>query len=141
MEKLKVRDLMTGEVLSIHADEDLEKLNNLMSEINVRHVPVVDDDGDVIGIVSQRDLLRSALDTLGVMPQSQQKDLLASTAVREIMVADPQTVDPDMEIDEAGQILLDAKWGCLPVVDNNHLVGILTESDFIKYVVSNPEKK
>jgi len=141
MEKLKVKDLMTDSVLSIHAEEDLEKLNALMGEINVRHVPVVDDEGEVIGIVSQRDLLRSALDTIGVLPQVQQKDLLSSTTVREIMVADPQTVEADENIEEAGQIMLDAKWGCLPVVEGKRLVGILTESDFIKYVVSNPQKR
>lgn len=140
MAKLKVRDLMTEQVLSIGADEDLEKLNSLMGDIHVRHVPVVDDDGEVIGIVSQRDLLRSALDTIGVLPQAEQKDLLTQTTVREIMVADPETVEAIQDIDEAGQIMLDNKLGCLPVVDGTRLIGILTEADFVKFLVNRPEK-
>jgi CBS-domain-containing membrane protein len=140
MAKLKVRDLMTEQVLSIRADEDLDKLNSLMGDIHVRHVPVVDDEGEVIGIVSQRDLLRSALDTIGVLPQAEQKDLLTNTTVREIMVADPETVEASQDIDTAGQIMLDNKLGCLPVVDGTRLVGILTEADFVKFLVDRPEK-
>jgi CBS domain-containing protein len=140
MAKLKVQDLMTEKVFSIHADEDLEKLNSLMADIHIRHVPVVDDDGEVIGIVSQRDLLRSALDSIGLLPQAEQKDLLSNTTVREIMVADPETVEATGDIDEAGQIMLDNKLGCLPVVEGTRLIGILTEADFIKFLVSRPEK-
>ena len=140
MEKLKVQDLMTERVLSIQADEDLEKLNELMGEIQVRHIPVVDDEGDLIGIVSQRDLLRSALDTIGILPQAQQKDLLSNTTVREIMVADPETVEAGQNIDEAGQIMLDNKLGCLPVVEGYKLVGILTEADFVKFLATHPQK-
>lgn len=135
MENLKVRDLMTENVYSIQADEDLDKLNELMGEIHVRHVPVVDGDGDIVGLVSQRDLIRSALDTIGALPKPQQKELLGNTKVSEIMVSNPETADPDMDIVEAGRIMLDNKWGCLPVSEGNHLIGILTEADFIKYVV------
>lgn len=139
MPKLQVKDLMTDKVFSIQKDEDLDRLNNLMTEINVRHVPVVDKDGELLGIVSQRDLLRSALDTIGVLPQAEQKDLLSSTTVQEIMVPDPETAEADQDLDEAGQLMLDNKMGCLPVVEGKRLVGILTEADFIRYLVEHPE--
>ena len=140
MAKLQVQDLMTEKVLSIQAGEDLGKLNDLMAEIHVRHVPVVEADGELIGLVSQRDLLRSALDTIGVLPQAEQKDLLSNTTVREIMVADPETAEPTQDIDEAGRTMLENKLGCLPVVEGGRLVGILTEADFIKFVVNHCEK-
>ncbi|MFO1519268.1 MAG: CBS domain-containing protein [bacterium] len=135
MPKLKVRDLMTEKVYSIRPDEDLARLNDLMSDLRVRHVPVVDEEGNLQGIVSHRDLLRSALDTEGALPLSEQRDLLRNTAVREIMVVEPETAEADQEIQQAGRVMLENKLGCLPVVEGERVVGILTEADFVKYVV------
>lgn len=140
MGPLKVRDLMTEKVYSIKADEDLARLNDLMSDIRIRHVPVVNDEGELVGIVSQRDLLRSALDTEGTLPFSEQRELLKNTTVREIMVTDVETTDPNQDLQEAGRILLENKLGCLPVIEGNQLVGILTEADFVKYVVAGSEE-
>lgn len=140
MGKLKVEDLMTSKVSSVHPDEDLARLNDLMLELNIRHVPVIDSEGMLVGIVSQRDLLRSALDTIGALPDPQQRDLLQSTKVSEIMVAEPETTTGDQDISEAGRILLENKLGCLPVVEGDKLIGIITEADFVKYVVENPEE-
>lgn len=140
MAKLKVRDLMTEKVLSIKANEDLARLNNIMTDINVRHVPVVDDEENVIGIVSQRDLLSSALDEEGAFPASQQREMLQNVKVEEIMVTNPETAEPDQDIVEAGQSMLDSKLGCLPVVEDTRLVGILTEADFVKYVVEHGDE-
>lgn len=139
MSELKVRDLMTEKVYSIREDEDLARLNDLMSDIRVRHVPVVDKEGQLMGLVSHRDLLRSALHLEEGLPSSQVRDLLKNTAVREIMVTDVETTDPNEDIREAGRILLENKLGCLPVVEGNGLVGILTEADFVKYVVEEGE--
>jgi CBS domain-containing membrane protein len=140
MGQLKVRDLMTDKVYSIKEEEDLARLNDLMNDIRIRHVPVVDEGGELVGIVSHRDLLRSALDTEGVLPISEQRDLLRSTAVREIMVTEVETTEPNQEIQEAGRTMLDNKLGCLPVLEGRQLVGILTEADFVKYVVQKFEE-
>lgn len=139
MANLKVRDLMTEEVFSISAQEDLIKLNDLMEDIHSRHVPVVDEDGNVVGLVSQRDLTRSALDLEGNLPEAQQRELLKSMRVEEVMTVEPQTAEPDQNLAEAARIMLDNKLGCLPVVENEHLVGILTEADFVKYVAEQEE--
>lgn len=140
MAKLKVRNLMTESVFSIQADEDLARLNDLMDDLQVRHVPVVNSDGDVVGLVSQRDLIRRVLYTSEELTLNEQRDLLQEMLVQEIMVPDPETVDPETEIDEAGRIMLDNKLGCLPVVEDEHLVGILTEADFVKYVSNHPQE-
>src|SRR5215467_76999 len=111
MTKLKVRDLMTERVFSIQADEDLARLNDLMGDIHIRHVPVLDDEGELVGIVSHRDLLR--LGTEGALPLSEQRNLLKRTTVREIMVTEVETTDPNQDIQEAGRIMLENKLGCL----------------------------
>lgn len=135
MGKLKVMDLMTENVFSVNADEDLSRLSDLMDDIHVRHMPVKDKEGRLVGLVSQRDLLRSALYTSKDLPLTEQRELLKRMTVGEIMTSDPETAEMDDNIEEAGRIMLENKLGCLPVVEGGKLVGILTEADFVKFVV------
>lgn len=135
MSSLIVRDLMTEEVYSVRPSEDLARLVDLMDDIHVRHVPVVDDDRVIVGLVSQRDLVREVLHGSRDLPFSALRELLQLKDVRSIMTTDVETVEPDTKIEDAGQIMLDNKLGCLPVVDGGRLVGILTEADFVKYTV------
>jgi len=139
MGKLKVMDLMTENVFSVNADEDLARLSDLMEDIHVRHMPVKDKEGRLVGLVSQRDLLRSALYTAKDLPLTEQRELLQRMTVGEIMTADPETAEMDDDIAEAGRVMLDNKLGCLPVVEGGKLVGILTEADFVKFVVEGGE--
>lgn len=139
MGKLKVMDLMTENVFSVNADEDLARLSDLMEDIHVRHMPVKDKEGRLVGLVSQRDLLRSALYTSKDLPLTEQRELLRRMTVGEIMTADPETAEMDDDIEEAGRVMLDNKLGCLPVVEGGKLVGILTEADFVKFVVEGGE--
>ncbi|MCC7345286.1 MAG: CBS domain-containing protein [Deltaproteobacteria bacterium] len=139
MGKLKVMDLMTENVFSVNADEDLARLSDLMEDIHVRHMPVKDKEGRLVGLVSQRDLLRSALYTAKDLPLTEQRELLQRMTVGEIMTADPETAEMDDDIEEAGRVMLENKLGCLPVVEGGKLVGILTEADFVKFVVEGGE--
>ncbi len=139
MGKLKAMDLMTENVFSVNADEDLARLSDLMEDIHVRHMPVKDKEGRLVGLVSQRDLLRSALYTAKDLPLTEQRELLQRMTVGEIMTADPETAEMDDDIEEAGRVMLENKLGCLPVVEGGKLVGILTEADFVKFVVEGGE--
>lgn len=140
MSSLLVRDLMTEKVYSIRPGEDLARLVDLMDDIHVRHVPVVDDERVVIGLVSQRDLVREVLHAPSDLPFSETRELLKRKNVRSIMTTDVETVEPDTKIEEAGQLMLDNKLGCLPVVEGDRLVGILTEADFVKFTVGLAER-
>jgi CBS domain-containing protein len=98
----------------------------------IRHLPVLDDEGALVGIVSQRDLFRGALArALGYGAHAQQK-LLGQLLVKEVMTNDPVAVAPDAPLADAARLMLERKIGALPVVENGRLVGILTESDFVK---------
>jgi CBS domain-containing membrane protein len=135
-EELTVADLMTADPARVLADDDLTQVYELMNDRAIRHVPVVDEDGALEGIISHRDLVRSALFAMGELPYSEQQRLLKAMRVREIMTTDPATVEPDTELAEAARLLLENKFGCLPVVEGESLVGILTEADFVKYMLS-----
>ncbi len=128
----EVRDLMTDRVFTLQPADDLEALYDLMDAHHVRHVPIVDGDGDLVGLVTQRDLARSALGTQDILPLSAQQEILRRRNVREIMATEIETVEPDESLKSAASMLLENKIGCLPVVEGEHLVGILTESDFVR---------
>ena len=131
----EVRDLMTSRVFTLQPTDDLEALYDLIDTRHVRHVPVVDRDGDLVGLVTQRDLARSALGAQDVLPLSFQQEILRRRKVREIMGTEVETVEPDESLKTAAEMLIENKIGCLPVVEGEHLVGILTESDFVRYYV------
>ena len=128
----EVRDLMTDRVFTVGPADDLESLCDLMDAHHVRHVPIVDREGDIVGLVTQRDLARSALGAQEFLPLSLQQEILRRRKVREIMATEVETIEPDEGLRVAAEMLLENKIGCLPVVEGEHLVGILTESDFVR---------
>jgi CBS domain-containing membrane protein len=134
---LTVRELMTEQPRFVRPDDDLTRVYDLMTTGNFRHLPVVEEDDRVIGLVSQRDLLRGALGQAMELPMSVQRELLRGASVQDIMVREPETVDPDLPAAEAGELMMAHKMGCLPVVEGGRLVGILTEADFVRHVVTS----
>jgi len=128
----RVRDLMSGEVATLQRNDQLSIADDVMRLGRIRHLPVLDDDGRLVGIVSQRDLFRGALArALGYGAHAQQK-LLGQLLVKEVMTNDPISIAPDAPLAEAARLMLTRKIGALPVVEDGRLVGILTESDFVK---------
>jgi CBS domain-containing membrane protein len=135
MEELKVRDVMTADVTTLKRNDKLTLADDIMRLGRIRHLPVVDDDDQLlVGIVSQRDLFRDALaHALGYGRHAQRK-ILDTLSVKEVMTSDVTTTSPDTSLIEAARILTERKIGCLPVVENRRLVGILTEGDFVALI-------
>lgn len=134
--RLQVRDLMTQGVFVVNVDDDLETVINLMDDRNIRHAPVVDGAGNLVGLVTQRDLLRTGLNGQGQLPPEAERQARLHVSVGEIMNPDVVTARPDQDIRDAARIMLDNKFGCLPVVEDHRLVGIVTESDFVRLMAS-----
>ena len=131
MKDLQVRDVMTQEVTTLKRNDQLSLANDIMQLGRVRHLPVLDDDGRLAGILSQRDLFRGALAHALGYGQHAQRKMLDSLLVKEVMSSDVITTRPDTPLVEAARVLLERKIGCLPVVEGEQLVGILTEADFV----------
>jgi len=136
MSTLSVRDIMTPGPQAVREDDDLARVYDLMTSGNFRHLPVVDDDGELVGLLTQRDLLKGALGQALELPVSVQREMLRQVLVREIMIHDPETAEPDQPAAEAGELLMAHKMGCLPVVEGTTLVGILTEADYVRHLVA-----
>jgi CBS domain-containing membrane protein len=131
MKDLQVRDVMTQEVTTLKRNDQLSLANDIMQLGRVRHLPVLDDDGRLAGILSQRDLFRGALAHALGYGQHAQRKMLDNLLVKEVMSSDVITTRPDTPLVEAARVLLERKIGCLPVVEGEQLVGILTEADFV----------
>ena len=129
----QVRDLMTKEVVTLNRNDKLSVADDVMHLGRIRHLPVLDDDsGVVVGIISQRDLFRGALARwLGYGEYAQQK-LAKQLVVQEVMTHDVVTTEAAAAIEDAAKVMLERKIGCLVVLEEGRLVGILTEGDFVK---------
>ena len=115
---------MTTDLTTVHEDELLDLAANLMVWERVRYVPVEDPQGKLVGLLSYRHLLR-------VMAQGLLEGKATTVAVSEVMKRDPLTISPETTTLRAIQIMRQHKIGCLPVVKDDKLVGVLTERDFM----------
>lgn len=135
MKDLKVRDVMSSDPTTLKRNEKLTLADDIMRLGRIRHLPVLDDEGQfLVGIVSQRDLFRDALaQALGYGRHAQRK-ILDTLSVKDVMTADVITTSPGTPLVEAARLLSERKIGCLPVVESGRLVGILTEGDFVTLI-------
>jgi CBS domain-containing membrane protein len=128
---LKVKDIMTSEVFVLYATQTLELVRSLMRIKHVRHVPIVDADNTFVGLMTHRDLLAQTISHLAEVDESEQEYLDSHIHIMNIMKTDVVTSDPEMTVCSAISLLLNHKYGCLPVVSDGKLVGIVTEADFL----------
>ena len=129
---LKVKDIMTSEVFVLHAAQTLELVRSLMRIKHVRHVPIVEPDNTFVGLMTHRDLLAQTISHLADVDEEEQEYLDRNIHIMNIMKTDVTTADPEMDLCSAISLLLEHKYGCLPIVSEGKLVGIVTESDFMK---------
>ena len=129
-----VKALMTTEVSTLGRNDTLDVADDMMTLERIRHLPVLDE-GQVVGVVSQRDLFRSALAVALGYGENAQKKLLRTIRVKEVMHEPAITVSPEATAKEAIRLMLERKIGCLPVVEGHTLMGIVTETDILRFVV------
>jgi acetoin utilization protein AcuB len=129
---LHVRDCMTPHAATIHSDALARGAAELMRVRKIRHLPVVDRGGRLVGIVTDRDLRQVIFDPAIRERAREVADVLADITVREIMTWGVVTVRPGTEIREAARVMYEQKIGALPVVEAERVVGMLTETDVLK---------
>jgi len=135
MAQLLVKDLMSAPVKTVGPTSPLREVIRLMEEHHMRHVAVVDDSGRLLGIVSQRDVLRSQEGSLSGAPSAQQAHMNRWIEARWLMTKEVRAVHPDTPAREAALLLRAHGYGCVPVLDRGKLTGIITEADFVEYAI------
>ena len=132
---MQVRDVMSSPVFTIRDDKRLRAVEEMMKWAHVRHVPVVDGAGRLVGILSHRDLMRAAVSSLAVrIAEVERAQHMAAAEVRTIMRQPPSTIGPSESVQRAAYLMRSQQVGCLPVVEGDKLVGIVTEADLLAIV-------
>jgi acetoin utilization protein AcuB len=124
-----VRERMSTEPVTITASASITEALRTLRQHHVRRLPVLDENGALVGIVSEKDLLYASPSPATSLSIYEMHDMLSRLQVTELMTADPVTVSPDTLLEEAALIMADSKFGGLPVVKDGELVGIITETD------------
>ena len=126
-----VADVMTRKLVTVTEQDLVAPIDEAMHRLRLRHMPVVDADGKLVGLLSHPDLMHAASSFLSDREQDRNA-LIGQVSVGMIMQREVLTVQPEDPLVEAGKLMWESKIGSLPVVDaEGHLVGIITEADFI----------
>lgn len=131
-----VRDWMTKDVMTVDAKTTLPEAHRIMKERKIRRLPVVDQHGRLAGIITRGDVREASPSDATSLSIYEVHYLLAQLTVDSIMTKDPVTVTPDTPIKDAARIMLEKKISGLPVVEDGHIVGIITESDIFEGLIA-----
>ena len=130
---MRIRDVMTKNPVTIDSETLVLDAQKVMKENNIRRLPIVDK-GKLVGIITQHDLLEASPSPATSLSIHELNYLLAKMKVKEIMKKTPVTITSDTPFEEALKIGQEKKIGSFPVVDNGKLVGIVTESDIVRFL-------
>jgi CBS domain-containing protein len=129
-----VGEVMTREVVTLNEEDNLEMVSAGLERFRFHHLPVVDG-RRLVGMVSQRDMLRTMVSSLdhSAVARTREKRLLESTFVRDVMKTKLVTAHPDEPVTLAARRMLETRYGAMPVVDREgNLLGIITENDVVR---------
>lgn len=129
-----VADWMTRQVVTVGPDESVSHAMHLMKERGIKHLPVVRG-GEVIGVISDRDIKAFAPSKATSLDVYEINYLLAKAVVKDAMGAKLTTTTPDTPVEEAALVMLDGDIGCLPVLEGAVLVGIISDRDIFRSLV------
>jgi CBS domain-containing protein len=131
----KVRDLMTGHLIKVTPDHSFTGLCRLLFQLNIHHLPVVDKEEKLIGIISSNDILKAYGSKVAGYKKIDEEWLNDNITVYDLMSPDPVVVSPEATIEAAVQLFKNGRFQSLPVIEDEVLVGIITTRDVIEYLV------
>jgi len=133
---LLVENWMNPKVITVDADDSMLDATKLLKEHNIRHLPVLEQ-GKLVGVITDRDLKRAAPSDATALEAHELLYLIANIKVREIMTKNPITVPYNFTIEEAAELLLQARISGMPVVDKDgDVIGTITQTDLFKVLIS-----
>jgi CBS domain-containing protein len=125
-----VRQFMASPVTSLPSSARLLDAGLLLRAGRIRHIPIIDD-GQLVGILSDRDIQRCTPSMLTRVSAEEYNAIFEDTPVWKVMTREPQYISPDAPLHAAAALLHSDKLGCLPVVENGQVVGIITKDDML----------
>jgi CBS domain-containing protein len=126
---LTLNEIMASNLYTLKPDNTLQDAIELMESKRIRHIPIVGSNRQLLGLVTQRDILAAS------SPESTSKHQEMNTLLETIMITTLDTVNKGVGLRQAALFLQQHKHGCLPVVENNTLIGLVTDSDFVTIAI------
>jgi len=130
-----VKHRMTPKPFTVTTDTSLKEALELLESHPFRHLPVVDADGKLQGIVTNRSLLLSSPTSATTLSVFEVDYILSHTKIGQVMSSPAIAVEPDLPLEEAARVMIDHRIGCLPVVEGEKLVGIISDTDIFRVFV------
>jgi CBS domain-containing protein len=127
------REIMMGSPVTLTPDDTLDLANDVISLGRIRHIPVMDG-GQLVGLLSERDLIGAAANRIFGLKQKSRSALLKAELIKNVMKKRVVTVAPETPIKELASLMAEKKIGCVPVVDNGTLVGLITTTNVLRYL-------
>jgi predicted transcriptional regulator len=129
-----ISHIMTKNVATVQVSDDLHDVIDLVKRNHIRHIPVLEGH-DVVGIISSTDINRLTFSSLFENQEGADEAILEMLNSSQVMTQKPRTVDAALSIRDVAEILASEEYHALPVVENSQLVGIVTTTDVIKYML------
>lgn len=135
MKNVPLKEVMVSPVVTVHRKDPFSAVEEKFRRKGIRHLPVIDDDGVLVGLVTQRDLYRTISPHVTDEGPYYDPEILNHFVLRHVMTKDPVTLAPEDPMSKAIEIMTRRKFSCIPVVDRNKkVVGIVTEIDVLRFV-------
>ncbi len=129
---MQVKDIVQRDVVTLGLEDSLDLADDIMTLGRVRHLPVIAGESHLVGVVTQRGLLRASLASVLDLGRKAEHEWLKSIPVRVVIHTELQTSAPDDSLKSAVDRMIAKKIGCLPVVEQGKLIGLLTETDCLR---------
>lgn len=126
---------MTLNPVTISPDASVVEASELMKKEKVHRLPVLDKDKKLVGVISEKDILYASPSPASSLSIHEMAYLLSQLTVRKLMTKNPVTISKDVPVEEAARIMVDEDLSCLPVVEGDRLVGIVSKSDLFKILI------
>ena len=134
---MKVEQLMVRNVITAKEDDSLSNAMKLMKENSIKHLPIVNGSDQLVGIVTDRDIKRASASDASMLEVHEMLYLLDKVKVAQIMTRNPITGSPVMTVQEAAALMVKNNIGALPITIGQGLEGMMTVTDFLKYVANH----
>ena len=153
---LKVKDIMTREVISVSPETEIASAAKILLEKRINGMPVIDPFGRLVGIICQSDLvaqqksipvpsiftfLDSYLPLTSIKRIDKEIEKIAALTVNEAMTPEPVTVNPETDIEDVAKLMVDKKYHTLPVVVDGKVIGIVGKEDVLKTLIPEPHSE
>ncbi|HIV99010.1 MAG TPA: CBS and ACT domain-containing protein [Candidatus Ornithospirochaeta avicola] len=132
---MTVESRMTRNPVTIGPDQNVTEASELMKKEKVHRLPVLDKDRNLIGIITEKDILHATPSPASSLSIHEMAYLLSKLTVRKLMSKNPVTISKDVPVEEAARFMVDQDLSCLPVIEDGKLIGIVSKSDLFKILI------